>query len=154
MKNKLWSIILLVVTLILGSVALVACDDDHVHTMQHHTAQSATCTVAGNPEYWSCDGCGKNFSDEAGKTEISSVVISATGHTEIVDAEVAATCKKAGLTEGKHCSVCNEVLIAQKEVPALDHDLGEDGVCSRCGENKELPHEHVFGEWTQTLPAT
>ncbi len=68
-------------------------------------------------------------------------------HTEVVDEAVAATCTKKGLTEGKHCSVCNLVLIAQEEVDALGHDLGkwetieeptytEEGAkrrtCSRC----------------------
>ena len=32
-----------------------------------------------------------------------------------------ATCTEAGKTEGKHCSVCGEVLVAQEEVPALGH---------------------------------
>jgi hypothetical protein len=55
----------------------------------------------------------------------------------------------AGKTEGKHCSVCNEVIVTQTEVAALGHNYGEyvynndattnaDGTetatCSRCGE--------------------
>ncbi|MBQ4562791.1 MAG: hypothetical protein IJA55_10735, partial [Clostridia bacterium] len=37
-------------------------------------------------------------------------------------AAVAPTCTETGLTEGKHCSVCGEVLIAQEVVDALGHD--------------------------------
>ena len=42
-------------------------------------------------------------------------------HTVVVDSAVEATCTKTGLTEGKHCSVCNEVIVAQKVVPKKAH---------------------------------
>ena len=51
------------------------------------------------------------------------LAIPALGHTEVVDAAVAATCTEAGKTEGKHCSVCNAVLVAQEEVAALGHEF-------------------------------
>ena len=42
-------------------------------------------------------------------------------HTAVVDAAVPATCTKTGLTAGKHCAVCNTVLVAQTTVPAKGH---------------------------------
>ena len=45
----------------------------------------------------------------------------ALGHIEVVDAAKAATCTATGLTEGSHCSVCEEVFVAQEEVAALGH---------------------------------
>ena len=58
----------------------------------------------------------------------------------MVDAAVAATCTATGLTEGKHCSVCEEVLVAQTVVDALGHTEGaeadclNDQICTVCGE--------------------
>ena len=46
----------------------------------------------------------------------------APGHTEVVDAAVDPDCTNTGLTEGKHCSVCDAVIVEQKTVAALGHD--------------------------------
>ena len=42
-------------------------------------------------------------------------------HTEALDPAVEATCTAGGLTEGKRCTVCNEILIRQEVLPALGH---------------------------------
>ncbi|MBO5866735.1 MAG: hypothetical protein J6Q55_01615, partial [Clostridia bacterium] len=49
-----------------------------------------------------------------------------TGHTEVIDSAVPATCTTTGLTEGKHCSVCNTVLVAQTTVDATGHAFDDD----------------------------
>ena len=75
----------------------------------------ATCTEAGSVDTMVyCTVC---------KAEIShsKIEISARGHDEIADAAVAATCTESGKTEGSHCSVCGEVIVAQTEIPALGH---------------------------------
>ena len=44
-------------------------------------------------------------------------------HSEVIDAAVAATCTETGLTEGKHCSVCQTVLVKQQTVNAKGHEF-------------------------------
>lgn len=57
-----------------------------------------------------CDAVGKIF--EYG---------SALGHNEVTDAAKAPTCTETGLTEGSHCSVCNEVFTKQNVIASLGH---------------------------------
>ncbi len=47
-------------------------------------------------------------------------------HVEAVDAAVDPTCTETGLTEGKHCSDCGEVLVAQEVVEATGHAYAEE----------------------------
>ena len=57
------------------------------------------------------------------------------GHSEITDAEVSATCLSYGLTEGKHCAVCGDVLVTQEYIPEFDHHIRwcNENVCMYCG---------------------
>ena len=66
--------------------------------------KNATCTEDGNIEYWSCEVCGKNFSDEAGTSEttLEKVKIPAKGHTwSEWDATGKRTCTVCGAMETK-----------------------------------------------------
>ena len=89
----------------------------------------ATCTADGEKTY-TCTVC------SATKTER----IDATGHTEVTDAAVEATCTKTGLTEGKHCSVCNTVLVKQDTIPAKGHteviDAAVEATCTEPGKTE------------------
>ena len=86
----------------------------------------ATCKEAGSyVSVINCSVCGVNISS-------TNETIAKLPHTEVVDAAVAATCTSTGLTEGKHCSVCNEVLLAQTVTDTIPHDYVE-GSCSVCG---------------------
>ena len=62
---------------------IATCEVTVTHGNMVHTPKKvATCTAEGNTEYWTCEACGKYFSDAEGKTEIelSSTVIPAAGH--------------------------------------------------------------------------
>lgn len=91
------------------------------HSMAATNAKAATCTENGNIAYWYCSDCAKYFSDADGSNVISidDTVVSATGHTEVVDEAIAPTYDTTGLTEGSHCSICKTVLIAQEIIPVL-----------------------------------
>lgn len=97
------------------------------------TVQAATCENNGEEKH-ECSVCGY----------VEMRKIAATGHKEVEDTAVAATCTTAGKTAGSHCSVCNAVIKAQKEIPAAGHSWSEwisDGrqeksTCSVCGQKK------------------
>ena len=66
--------------------------------------------------------------------------IPATGHKEVIDAAKAPTCMETGLTEGRHCSVCNEVIAAQEVIPAKGHteviDAAAEATCTTPGKTE------------------
>lgn len=104
------------------------------HDWGEWTGEAADCVTSGTRSH-TCkrEGCGVTETD----------VVEAPGHTEVTDEAIPATCGTAGKTEGKHCSVCGEILEAQREVPATGNhrpvtEWSSDGtdhwhVCGDCG---------------------
>lgn len=91
----------------------------------------ATCTTKGSYELVvKCSNCGEEISRVAKE-------IAVLPHSEEVVAGKEATCTSSGLTEGKKCSVCGTVILAQKEIPALKHTeeivKGKEATCTETG---------------------
>ena len=107
---------------------------------------AATCTTAGSYETVEyCSVCNAELSRET-------IIVDALGHTEVIIEAVAPTCTETGLTEGKHCAVCNEILTAQEEIPATGHDY-IIGICQTCGDTTKADYE-LFAAKSLTLKVT
>ena len=138
MKNKFLAKSLALL-LLLGAitVALAACGSTKENpntpgeecTHQYDTwsiTKNATCSGDG-VQSRTCKKCGY----------METQTISALGHTVVIDKAVKATCTATGLTEGKHCSVCEETIEAQETIAALGHteviDAAQSASCTTTG---------------------
>ena len=90
------------------------------------TEEQATCASEGKITRV-CENC------RAEET----VNIEKIAHTEVIDARRESTCTETGLTEGKHCSECGEVIVAQKIIGCKAHfsviDPGYKPTCAAEG---------------------
>lgn len=108
---------------VLGKFEIVQPEEPHVHSFgEWATIKEATCTENGVQER--VCACGEK---ETQKLDMLA-------HTEVIDQAVAPTCTATGLTEGKHCSVCNTIIIKQTAIAVVDHNF-QGGVCTICKSN-------------------
>ena len=169
--SKILLLAALVIILGIITFAFSSCDNledyfEPTHPAEHiwddgNIVKEATCTEDGKMEF-SCTLC------EATRTE----PIAKKGHKEEILPAVGATCTETGLTEGKKCSACEEVLVAQEVVPAVGHTeavdeavnptctttgLTEGKKCSICGEilvaQEVVPAlGHQMSDWSVVYP--
>ena len=105
-----------------GGGMKLAASVNHAHKYVSKVTEP-TCTAQGYTTH-TCSRCGDSYVDS---------YVDAKGHTEVTDAAVASTCTETGLTEGKHCSVCNEVLVRQEVVAAKGHtEVTDAAVAATC----------------------
>ena len=103
----------------------------HEHSFgQWVVTKEATCTETG-VETRTC-ACGETETRE----------VAALGHIEMTVPAVEPTCTEDGLTEGKKCAVCGEILVAQEVIPATGHAWKGTG-CENCDATRENPFVDV-----------
>ncbi len=120
----------------------IVCD----HKIVLVEAEAATCKKEGVSAGTKCSICGKILSGaqkidklqhEYGADNIcikcGDPKTPHTHTTEIMPAK-AATCINVGYTEGEKCSVCDEILTPQKEIPVTEHTM-VGSTCSTCSYN-------------------
>ena len=103
----------------------------HDHAFEDwKVVKSATCTAKGTKKR-TCS-CGAEETEQ----------INALGHIEVVDNAVAASCTQSGLTEGKHCGRCGEILKKQETISASHN--APYGICLNCNKvtDSSLAAEH------------
>ena len=83
--------------------------DDHTHEYTEEITKAPSCSEAGEKTF-TCS-CGESYTEEIAKLP----------HTEETLPSVAPTCTETGLTEGKKCSVCGEVTVAQYTLETKAH---------------------------------
>lgn len=123
------------------------------HTMEHTPAVAATCTEAGNSEYWYCTKCEKFFADENGEQQVAenSWVIAALGHKwDAGKITTAPTATKTGVKTFT-CTVCD--VTKEVTLPARNNQVAADGTKVGPGASAEVANKAITGMKTDSDPA-
>ena len=129
-----------------GEVLVAPEEIPAAHTPQEAVVENvveSTCSVAGSKDLVVyCSVCEEEISRETVALELAP-------HAQVLDPSVQPTCTTAGYTKGSHCEICNEVLKAREEIPALGHaqvlDPSVEPTCTTVGYTKGS-HCEVCGE--------
>lgn len=178
MRKRIVTIVLFAVVLIATMVtSMVSCTNEpHVHAFGEWTVmKNASCEENGITERF-CE-CGEKQVEEVfatghtfgewkivkeatcvdegterrecvcGKTE-TRIIEKTNIHHEVIDHGIEPTCENSGLTEGKHCSVCDKVFVEQIVLPSSGHKYNDrfDADCNTCGfiRDPDCRHENTI----------
>ena len=105
----------------------VDCPHSSLNPAVKENEVAATCTTAGSYDMVVyCSACHSEMSRDTS-------TVPAKGHTEVTVSGYAATCTAAGKTDGKKCSVCQTVTVAQDTIPAKGHtEVTVSGYAATC----------------------
>ena len=83
-------------------------------------AKAPTCTESGNPAYYHCENCGKNFYDDKAIEEapVEELTLPALGHKLELRNAKEATCTEDGYTGDEVCTTCGEIVKRGEVIPA------------------------------------
>ena len=116
------------------------------HVMSHAAAIPATCKDTGTAEHWHCTVCSKDFADEAGKTELSTLITpkDATNHVggTIIKNKADATCTVPGNTGDTYCLGCDTKLISGTVIPAGHAMNHVEAIPATCKDTGTAEHWH------------
>ena len=155
MKRTFRMVIVTAVTLLLSTVLSFIYFSNHSQPEKNaceHTygewivERQATCKEEGLQSK-TCTKCSRMVKKSIENTN---------DHTEVITPAVPATCQKAGLTKGTHCSVCEIVIVPQQVIPAVAHTYSDkyDASCNVCGSYRDAKCAHTEIETLKGKAAT
>lgn len=118
------------------------------HVIEVMAAKNSTCTENGLTEGKKCSVCesilvaqdvivaiGHTDANKDAKCDVCKSDLCKNHSEQVIDG-YAATCTQKGLTAGKRCSVCGDIIVAQKVIPEKGHtEASVPGCEATCTEN-------------------